>query len=49
MDGLNQLNDYKGAALSRVMKDTGLELAFILGQQKGRWFYRVPLFVEQLR
>jgi WD40 repeat protein len=26
-----------------------LELAFILGQQEGRWFYRVPLFVERLR
>lgn len=26
-----------------------LELAFILGRDKGRWFYRVPLFVEYIK
>jgi arginine repressor len=35
------------AELERTL--SRLEMAFILGREKGRWFYHVPLFVEYMQ
>ena len=48
---LLELAKHHGVAIDTLVLDrtlSRLELAFVLGRKDGRWFYRVPLFVDYI-
>ena len=48
---LLELAKQNGVEIDTLVLDrtlTRLELAFVLGRENGRWFYRVPLFVDYI-